>query len=193
MVTFDWRSIGSIGSVEEYEVFDRITSIYHQHLKRDLLSLEIGSYQGQSAVLLAQYGRVISLDLWGDIFDGMAHLEQVGQVNFAPFIQTIIRFDLIGKVIPIVATSECLPLFPGTIFDLIYIDGSHYYDPVRADITNSVPHLALGGLLVFHDYKREGGNPNLGVNIAVDELLLAGNFAVREHFKGLLCLERIGI
>lgn len=191
MVKLDWRSVKWIGSQEEYEFFDRVVHEYANRFNRELFSLEIGSYHGQSTVLLAQYGWVLAIDLWGNVDNGIIHYDEIGQVNWTAFIQTIIRHSLIGRVFPVVSTSGALSMMPGVMFDLVYIDAAHDYASVTADIKHSVPHLSNGGLFVFHDYKRPGDNPELGVNKAVDELLSHGQFVVCEHFKGLLVLERI--
>lgn len=37
-------------------------------------------------------------------------------------------------------------------FDLIFIDGCHYYDYVKKDTENALRHLQPGGLIVWHDY-----------------------------------------
>ena len=36
-------------------------------------------------------------------------------------------------------------------FDLVFIDGGHTYDAVRADVTNYTPMLAAKGVLALHD------------------------------------------
>ena len=56
-------------------------------------------------------------------------------------------------------------------FDLVFIDGDHSYEAVRADIAAWAPLLEPGGWLGGHDYY-DAGTP--GVRMAVDE-------AVREH------------
>ena len=38
-----------------------------------------------------------------------------------------------------------------TKFDLIFIDGLHYYEQVRKDIKNSLEALSPGGLILLHD------------------------------------------
>lgn len=37
-------------------------------------------------------------------------------------------------------------------FDLIFIDGCHYYEYVKKDTENSLAHVAKGGTIVWHDY-----------------------------------------
>jgi predicted O-methyltransferase YrrM len=40
----------------------------------------------------------------------------------------------------------------GGPFDLIFIDGSHYYEYVKSDTRNALACLSAGGLVVWHDY-----------------------------------------
>ena len=51
-------------------------------------------------------------------------------------------------------------------FDLIFIDGNHYYANVMADINNYTPFLSIGGFVCFHDTAFAG----LGVDDAIKEL-----------------------
>ena len=52
--------------------------------------------------------------------------------------------------------------------DLIFIDGSHSYKGVLADVEAWVPHLKEDGVLAFHDY----GDPLHNVTPAVDETMV---------------------
>lgn len=55
-------------------------------------------------------------------------------------------------------------LFPDEYFDLVFIDGSHFYEDVRDDIEAWGDKVRDGGILCGHDY----GNRE-GVKRAVDE------------------------
>jgi len=62
-------------------------------------------------------------------------------------------------------SPEAAAIFPDGYFDLVYIDASHLYDAVRADVEVWLPKVRSGGLLCGHDY-------NLGqVRSAVGSLL----------------------
>lgn len=37
-------------------------------------------------------------------------------------------------------------------FDLIFIDGCHYYEYVKSDTENAIKHLSKTGVIVWHDY-----------------------------------------
>ena len=49
-------------------------------------------------------------------------------------------------------------LTPTDLYDLIYIDGSHYCDDVLIDALKSFELLKVGGLIIFDDYMWKGYN-----------------------------------
>jgi hypothetical protein len=49
-------------------------------------------------------------------------------------------------------SAEQLASFPDAYFDVIYIDGDHYYDGVKRDIAAARSKIKAHGLLVFNDY-----------------------------------------
>jgi predicted O-methyltransferase YrrM len=51
--------------------------------------------------------------------------------------------------------------------DLVFVDGSHSYEGVKADVEAWTPHLKQEGVFVFHDYK----NRRHKVTKAVDETM----------------------
>jgi len=57
--------------------------------------------------------------------------------------------------------------FPNGFFDLIYIDASHQYEDVKADILAWMPKLRIGGIIAGHDYDHFWP----GVAKAVNELI----------------------
>lgn len=61
----------------------------------------------------------------------------------------------------------------------VFIDGSHDYDDVKADITAWLPKVKQGGTLAGHDYGKVDDNA-CGVAQAVNELLGENNISVHE-------------
>lgn len=57
-------------------------------------------------------------------------------------------------------------------FELVFIDGNHFYDYVKADSAHALAHLKPGGVVVWHDY-----GMFRDVSRAVDEL--AGSLDVK--------------
>ena len=65
--------------------------------------------------------------------------------------------------------------FGNNTIDVVYIDGDHSYDGVKADIENWYPKVIYGGLFGGHDYKKIGVR---GVRDAVNEFVLEHNLYV---------------
>lgn len=68
------------------------------------------------------------------------------------------------------------------IFDVLYIDGAHDYETVRADLENYSPLVRPGGLILMHDVLCPDTFP--GVRQAFDEFTL-GEKSIREESYGL--------
>lgn len=185
----NWRDVEGLGSEADNAAMDRIVCEHQNRIGAPLLCLEIGSFRGRSAVLFAQYGHTICLDLFGNVHHGERFPETIGE-NFDAFIANIKRFGLIGRVFPVVSSSEILELFPSLNCDVIYVDADHSYKAAKADIYRSIRHLRQNGLLLCHDYKTPGNPPHIGVNQAVDDLLAEREFGILEHTGGLVCLQR---
>jgi hypothetical protein len=134
--------------------------------------LEIGSYQGRSALwtlthVLQSPGSLLYcvdpfdahqpyIDTWGD-----------------PSVDYVRVFDeLVGwrpNVVKIVGRSQdVLPVLSGTHFHGAYVDGDHRERMVREDVRLLWPMLLPGAPCVFDDY---GWEKDPGVKIVVDELL----------------------
>jgi predicted O-methyltransferase YrrM len=205
MIVLDWRSCFSMAEEPEQVKLEEWVSAHAATKGRELLILEIGSFQGQSTALLAQGGTVYAIDLWGNVDVGLQSYDTIGQQHFEAFIQNMIRLQLIERVYPIVSTSKFLDTLPLMNFDIAYIDGGHAYEDVKQDIEKARRHIASDGLLAFDDYKRPGfgyppfnpdhphhgpNDPWGGVARATDELIAEGEFVIKEHYLGKICLCR---
>jgi hypothetical protein len=62
--------------------------------------------------------------------------------------------------------------FPDAYFDFIYIDATHIYECVKADLTMYFPKLKHTGFLCGHDYCN---HPSFSVIPAVDEFVAENN------------------
>jgi predicted O-methyltransferase YrrM len=110
--------------------------------------LEVGTYKGFGAVLMAQAGATVWAVDWhrGDPDLGPRDTLCTWWTN-------VRRHHVEDRVIGLVGRSETvLPMLRPESFDLAFIDGYHEYEAVRADIGLTVPLVKPGGLLVFHDY-----------------------------------------
>ena len=111
--------------------------------------LEIGSYQGNSALYVAnnfQESTVICVDPWLAYeelkFQDMNAIEKIFDLNIS-------KFNNINKV---KSTSDDFFIKNQTMFDFIYIDGYHKFDYVLRDCNNAWKFLKKEGVLVCDDY-----------------------------------------
>ncbi len=128
--------------------------------------LEIGSYCGKSAVYLGGAAReggtvLFSVDHHRGSEENQAGWEHhdpevvdaaTGRMDTLPFFRrTIERAGLEDTVVAIVGDSPTIAAQWRTPLGLLFIDGGHALDVVLADYEGWSPHVAPGGLLVFHD------------------------------------------
>lgn len=113
-------------------------------------ALEIGSYEGRSAVWLLQEilthpeSRLTCVDIWD---------QEAVQSRFRANVQETGR----GQQVIECQGDSVRALRPLTgPFDFIYIDGSHEARDVLTDIAYAWPMLREGGLLALDDYKWVG-------------------------------------
>jgi predicted O-methyltransferase YrrM len=105
--------------------------------------LEVGSYRGYTALLLAQH------------MDGDAHLVTVDQderhgeaYRGTPFTERIDR--RVGTT-----GTGVLDDSPGT-YDFIFLDAGHKYHEVKHDTELLLPLLTQDGFILWHDYENWG-------------------------------------
>jgi predicted O-methyltransferase YrrM len=128
--------------------------------------LEIGSYCGKSAVYLGAAARAGGTVLFSvdhhrgseENQTGWEHHDpevvdpDTGRMDTLPFFRrTIARAGLEDVVVGVVGDSPTIARHWGTPLGLLFIDGGHALDVVLADYEGWSPHVALDGLLVFHD------------------------------------------
>jgi protein-L-isoaspartate O-methyltransferase len=121
--------------------------------------LEIGSFRGYTAKLLAEHtgpdSRIVALDRdprHGELYRGAALSAKIerrlGEVNAGAF-----------------------ALDPRQSYDLIFVDADHTYAAVKHDTEVVLPLLAPSGMLVWHDYANWGRfSKKNGVPEALHEL-----------------------
>jgi len=129
---------------------------------RDLTVVEIGSFKGRSTVALALGvqsrggGTVSSID--PHIGESDAHVRQYGsQDTFDVFLANVRRAGLGGYVRPLRTTSMAARTnFTDGSIHVLFVDGSHEYEDVKADIEGYLPLLADEGRLAFNDPSNPG-------------------------------------
>jgi predicted O-methyltransferase YrrM len=137
--------------------------------------LEVGSYCGKSAVYLGAAARaggtvLFSVDHHRGSEENQAGWEhhdpevvdpETGRMDTLPFFRrTIERAGLEDAVVAVVGDSPVIAANWSTPLGLLFVDGGHALDVVLTDFEAWSPHVAAGGVLVFHDVfedPRDGG------------------------------------
>lgn len=139
--------------------------------------VEVGSYCGRSTVWLGAAARARGTVLFAvDHHRGSEenqpgwewHDPEVvdpvtGRMDTLPFLRrTLAAAGLEGVVIPVIGPSATVGRAWATPLGLLFVDGGHGDEVVRADEAAWLPHVREGGLLAIHDVfpdPAEGGRP----------------------------------
>jgi predicted O-methyltransferase YrrM len=107
------------------------------------------------------------------------------------FRRTIADADLEDVVVAVIGDSATVARHWGMPLGLCFVDGGHAYDVALADYEAWAPHVAPGGLLVFHDVFEDpaagGRAPFLVWQAAVD----SGDFTPVSITGSLRVLRRV--
>lgn len=157
---------------------DRIplwADILRGHRDRPARVLEIGSWEGRSALFFLNYlpqARIVCIDTFGGnaehhLDDYFAALIPATEGRFdrnvAAFAERVEKIKgASGAVLPELAIA-------GRKFDIVYVDGSHFAADVYSDAALVWPMVAAGGVVIFDDYgwelmNNERERPKLGVD-----------------------------
>jgi predicted O-methyltransferase YrrM len=149
-------------------------------LPADACVVEIGSWVGVGTCYLAcglragRGGRVYAVDTYrGSTLDAKsqaawaASVTKLGGSTLPLLRKHVAAFGLEDLVVPIEADSvRAAAQWTGAGIDLLYIDGDHLYEAVRADFESWWPRVKPDGVMIFHDY--DDRHP--GVKRLIDEV-----------------------
>ena len=173
--SFDWTSWH----------FPNWIELLKKYRTRKARVLEIGSWEGRSAIFFLNYLPRCSVVCIDTFKGGLEHREARGSSRFLRKVET--RFDANigkfgGRVEKVKARSaQALAKLgvEGRRFDLAYIDGSHLAADVYSDAVLTWPLIVHGGLMIFDDYLWDGSRGPLEVpKPGIDAFLrtIAGNY-----------------
>lgn len=136
--------------------------------------VEIGSYHGRSAIVLAMAApadaEIVAIDPHAGNDRGPQQIEGTaseGERDNAAFRANLARTGVEGRVRHVRLPSQsALDELPGEV-DLLYIDGAHRYGPARDDIAHWGARVRPGGRMLVHD-----AYSSIGVTLAILRLLL---------------------
>ncbi len=188
-LTTDWTS-------RYYPIW---ASLLGSRRNEPLTVLEIGSWEGRSAIFFLRYlpnCRLTCIDTFAGSAEHLTvekwrvavpHIEARFDANVAEFGDRVVKL----KSRSMQALARLL--LQGAQFDLVYIDGSHRSADVQSDATLSWPMVKNHGIVVFDDYDwslmgTEMDRPKLGVDTFLR--VRAGEY--RELHRGYqLIVEKI--
>jgi hypothetical protein len=194
MITYDWRQVQRALSPDqrsedipftEHEFIEQCARDAFFYFGEDRFAIEVGSYQGASTVILAQFFKVVAIDLWYPLEDYRD--ETIGD-NFPNFIGNYKKFNLKGRVFPMLGSTGTLKILLKNLDAVFcFVDGDHSYEGTREDLLFCHNNLITGGYLVAHDYPRADT-----VKRAVDEF--AGDYRyVKQEVcgDGVIALRKV--
>lgn len=161
--------------------------------------VEIGVYQGRTAILMAwgaslgNNAHVTAIDAWdliGNVYDPpftlaetRAHAEHnVASTGYQD------KVTLINAFSHEIAARWQFPGMPRQPIGLLFVDGDHTREGARRDIEAWAPHLAPGAVIAIDDY---GHVDWPGVGQAVDELVDEGFLEPVEVYHDRLAVTRL--
>ncbi len=139
--------------------------------------VELGAWTGLTTCYLAAAakarggGHVYAVDTFVGTKEGSesyAAVARYGGSTWATFRKRVRTAGLADRVTALVGdTVEQAAAYPGRPIRFLLIDADHSYEGVCRDYHAWLPHVAPGGLIVFHDYAM----PEAGVRRFVDEIV----------------------
>jgi MMP 1-O-methyltransferase len=116
--------------------------------------VEVGSWKGRSTIALAAGvrqrggGRVYAVDP----HQGIRRLPELG-TSWQDFVSNLRRAGVSEYVEPLrMRSDQALRCFGSRCVDVLFVDGSHVYRDVLADLDGWAPRLAPGATAAFHDW-----------------------------------------
>jgi predicted O-methyltransferase YrrM len=132
-----------------------------QQVPKGAVIVEIGSFRGRSTVALA-LGAMKGHE--NVVYAVDPHLQCVGIYGrrFGPedqvaFYRNLVRYG-VGRIVKVIGlpSVQAATCWPERNIGLLWIDGDHRAEAVRADLGAWYPHLLEIGVVAFHDSHGEG-------------------------------------
>jgi hypothetical protein len=154
--------------------------------------VEIGSFRGRSAIVMARAGaQVVAIDPHAGNDRGPQEIHgslDVGESDHRAFLANLERAGVREAVRHVRKPSqEALDAVDGPI-DLLYVDGAHRFGPASDDIRRWGARVRPGGRMLVHD-----SFSSIGVTLALMRLLLfGGSFVYAGRERSLAEYRRVG-
>lgn len=161
----------------------------------DNVIVEIGSLVGKSTISMASASRhrIVSIDPHDGpwemaISDGNTVVDNrdIKGSSLRQFTENLEYYGVADKVEIIKKYSDVAARdWDGRRICLLFIDGDHTEEWVRHDLDAFYPHMAVGGLIAFHDYSKSFS----GVTKVVDEAVESGRLRVERQVGQLIMTQ----
>ena len=170
-------AIATVDGVSGFLSHDQASRLFHRarELRPPATIVEIGSYHGRSAIVLALAAPdcgVVAIDPFAGNDRGpqqIAGSREEGEADMAAFRANLERAGVTGAVRHVrLPSGDALGAVEGEI-DLLFVDGAHRYAPARDDLARWGARVRPGGTLLVHD-----AFSSVGVTLAILRLLVLG-------------------
>ena len=189
------RALATVAGVEGWLSDDQAQRLWERarELEPGASMVEIGSFRGRSAIVLALAAPAGSVLHAIDPHAGgdrgpreIADNPVAGASDIAAFRANLESAGVSDRVRHVrLPSTQALAVVTGPI-DLLYIDGAHRYAPARMDIKRWGARVKPGGVMLIHD-----GFSSVGVTLAVLRLLAFGRqFVYEGRSRSLLQYRR---
>ena len=183
----DWETDKTFSTDWAGSHFFLWAELLHQLREAPVRILEIGSWEGRSALFFLNYlprSRIACIDPFeGNLEHHLdPHFRELARKTEAQFDRNLADFtDRVEKIKG--SSTTVLPALgiTGRRFDLAYIDGSHMAADVYSDAALTWPMIEPGGIVIFDDYEWElMANARERPRLGVDAFLAAVGGQYRE-------------
>jgi predicted O-methyltransferase YrrM len=148
-ISTDWTS----------RYFDTWASLLAPRREHTLEVLEVGSWEGRSAIFFLQYLKNCRLTCIDTFRGSREHLEVTRWADALPFIEA--RFDSnvaefgqrVTKIKDVSTMALARLVTERRYFDVVYLDGSHHSADVLSDAMLAWPMVRDRGIVIFDDYE----------------------------------------
>ncbi len=149
--------------------------------------LELGSWEGRSATFFLNFFPHATM-VAVDAFSEFPEIEGRFDRNLAPF------RDRLEKIKSVSFPALDALAAQGRVFDLVYIDADHVYEPVRKNSLGAWRVTSAGSVIIWDDYRFGLDKPKeQQAKTAIDEFLREREGAWRLLGKGYqVMIERTG-
>ena len=150
---FLYHELSMAFSIQSHLTVTERIMLYKLSKKKPVIA-EIGSYIGASACCFgAAYKetkgkRIICIDTWNN--DAMTEGNRDTWIEFKSNISDFIDYVIPVRGYSIDVVDEVRKISPD--FDLLFIDGDHSYESVKADWEAYKEFLRIDSIVIFHDY-----------------------------------------